>query len=136
MALVVIQYLTYFYSLSAIASIIIYFASLTTFVADFRTRVLKLRKGDPEEKEAVKDLPLTMASKFVGCYIGNATFAYLIDIFAFGLLFTVLVYPLFWRALWESRAAIITVVVAAVIAKINKFVSEFYIETVVGKYRR
>ena len=121
--------------MSAIVSIIIYILALRTFTNDFRTRILKLRRGDPEEKEEIEKIPLNQSSQFGGFYIGNSTFAYLVDIIAFGILLSILNYPLFWRALWELKPVIITVIVAAIISWLTELPLKTFIDKAV-EYRR
>ena len=87
-----------------LATLVSVFATLMTMY-DFQDRVLNMRMGRYSfDKTKYK---YSNASQFVGCYLANTIFSFLIFAIMLTVVLTVIYHPIFWRFLKEQRSLII-----------------------------
>jgi hypothetical protein len=78
---------------------VIFIAAMIKLLLNFKDRVLKLRRGEPDFP--VNEVSLVGATAFAGAYISNIILGYFFTAILLTLVITPLLWPLVWKFMWE-----------------------------------
>ena len=93
-------------------------------IFDFKTQVLKLRKGECDLGYKYKDSKSSVAEAdyFPGKFISNCVIAFILVTTIFTLAGAILFHPLFWELIWEHRNKILIFLIPYLITLIKDLI--------------
>ena len=92
---------------SANQALIICFVAMIAMLADFKDRIMRLRRGDYSHIKNLEAIEIKDHTSFLGFYVSGVAVSFLIIWFTLGLLQVGLFLPVVWLAVWQNVFVII-----------------------------
>ena len=98
-------------------AILVFLISLVNLIFDYKTRILKARKGEFGNLD-FDNLEIMAGSNFPGYTISTSIAGFVITLFCMTLILTLLFWPLFWYWLWTKRILILTIIIPTIVKSV------------------
>jgi hypothetical protein len=123
------------FNISSALSCIIFVGALFALLDDFKSRVLKHRRG--ERTFDHQKNPIPTSTNYIGLQIANSAVSWALVAIIIGFVLTPLFYPLFWLVIYENLNAILLIIIMPIVKAISGYiVTKFAINPETGIIRR
>lgn len=94
--------LSWSFSITSVIALVLCFVGMFAMLMDFKSRVMRLRRGDYSHLDRTKVL-LKDSVQFMGFYLSNCAISFLIFWFLLGIIFTPLFLGIIYKTIWDLR---------------------------------